>query len=109
MCPILCSLHPPLLPPHWQTKSTVAVFFLLLSFYWTMEVIRNIVHVTTAGTVATYYFQRLSMPPNVTGRAFWRSVTTSFGSICLGSFFVAFIQALRGVVSFFRGRGAMGC
>eukprot|EP00270_Netrium_digitus_P000891 TRINITY_DN1102_c0_g1_i1.p1 TRINITY_DN1102_c0_g1~~TRINITY_DN1102_c0_g1_i1.p1 ORF type:complete len:505 (+),score=102.97 TRINITY_DN1102_c0_g1_i1:166-1680(+) len=81
-----------------QSNSGLIVFGLLVSLYWTMEVIKNVVHVTCAGTVATYYFQRLNMPPNVTGKALGRAMTTSFGSICLGSFVVAVLNALREMI-----------
>eukprot|EP00270_Netrium_digitus_P012664 TRINITY_DN4141_c0_g1_i3.p1 TRINITY_DN4141_c0_g1~~TRINITY_DN4141_c0_g1_i3.p1 ORF type:complete len:496 (-),score=92.39 TRINITY_DN4141_c0_g1_i3:295-1743(-) len=80
------------------TNSSILSVIFLLSLYWTMEVIRNVVHVTCAGTVATYYFQRLNMPPNPTGKAFARATTTSFGSICFGSLIVAILQVLHTLV-----------
>lgn len=74
------------------------VFALLLSFYWTFQVVKNVVHVTVAGTVGTWWF----VPAE--GAAFCsrgvrdshlRAVTTSFGSICLGSLLVAVVEALK--------------
>eukprot|EP00897_Mesotaenium_endlicherianum_P010775 jgi/Mesen1/9726/ME000695S09041 len=62
------------------------------------QVIKNVVHVTVSGTVATYYYQRLSMPPKPTTRCLWRALTKSFGSICLGSFAVALLSAARSLV-----------
>jgi len=66
--------------------SAVVIFLLLISFYWTLEVLKNIVRCTVAGTTAAWFF---SAQP---------TVTTSFGSICLGSLIVAFISALRAMV-----------
>eukprot|EP00271_Cylindrocystis_brebissonii_P008320 TRINITY_DN2240_c0_g1_i3.p1 TRINITY_DN2240_c0_g1~~TRINITY_DN2240_c0_g1_i3.p1 ORF type:complete len:236 (-),score=23.01 TRINITY_DN2240_c0_g1_i3:741-1448(-) len=67
-----------------------------------MEVIRSTTHVTTCGTVATYYFQKYAMPPFPTMRALGRALTTSFGSICLGSFLVALLHACREMVVIIR-------
>jgi len=42
---------------YWsQTQSNFVQFLLLISLYWTAEVINNIVHVTVAGTWATWYY-----------------------------------------------------
>ncbi|RLN51445.1 hypothetical protein BBJ28_00011648, partial [Nothophytophthora sp. Chile5] len=73
--------------------SYVAYFFLLLSFYWGLQVFKNIAHTTVAGTVATFWFS--SESAGATGASLKRSTTTSFGSICFGSLIVAFLQALR--------------
>jgi len=80
----------------------VAFVFLVFSFYWTFEVLKNIVHVTVSGVVATVYFMSNAMPANPTLGALKRSVTTSFGSICLGSMIVAFIKTLRSLVRMLR-------
>jgi len=75
-----------------------AFFGLVLAYYWTMEVLSNVIHVTVAGTVATWWFTPAEASsccsPAILG-SYIRSLTTSFGSICLGSFIVAFIQACR--------------
>jgi len=84
------------------TLMYVAFVFLLFSFYWTFEVLKNIVHVTVSGLVATVYFMSNAMPQNPTLGALKRSVTTSFGSICLGSMIVAFIKTLRALVRMIR-------
>lgn len=75
--------------------SYVAYFFLLLSFYWGLQVFKNVAHTTVAGTVATFWYNSESM--GATGASLKRSTTTSFGSICFGSLIVAFLQALRAV------------
>jgi len=77
--------------------SNLMIFILLVSFYWTSQVIGNTVHVTCAGTFATWYFLggTAAMQDNPTMKSFKRATTTSFGSICLGSLLIAIIQALR--------------
>lgn len=74
------------------------VFLLLVSYYWTHQVLSNTVHVTTAGTVGTWWF----VPGEANGcwssalrDSFCRATSYSFGSICLGSLLVAVVQALR--------------
>jgi len=74
------------------------LFLLLLSFYWVQQVLSNTVHVTTAGTVGTWWF----VPGEANGcwssairDSFCRATSYSFGSICLGSLVVAVVQALR--------------
>jgi hypothetical protein len=77
------------------------VFLFLVSFFWTSQVIKNIVHVTVAGTVGTWWFvpgEARSCCSSAVRNSYWRSVTTSFGSICFGSLLVAIIQATREIV-----------
>jgi hypothetical protein len=82
------------------------LFLLFLSYYWTTQVLSNIVHVTTAGVVGTWWF--VPFEAGVGTASFWsqavtdsfsRATTYSFGSICLGSLLVAIIQALRALAS----------
>jgi hypothetical protein len=74
------------------------LFLFLLSYYWTHQVLQNIVHVTNAGVVGTWFL----MPEEAStcwapalGDSWMRAMTYSFGSICFGSFLVALVQALR--------------
>jgi len=71
------------------------IFFLLVSFYWTAHVLKNVVHVAVAGTVGSWYFLAPQANVDPTKRALRRALTTSFGSICLGSLVVSVIRALR--------------
>ncbi|KAL3700486.1 hypothetical protein R1sor_018508 [Riccia sorocarpa] len=80
------------------------VFGLLVSLYWTMEVIRNVVHVTVAGTVGTFYFQQQNMPRNPTIHALRRATSTSLGSICFGSLIVSILEAIRVMVRGLQGQ-----
>ncbi|KEG10875.1 hypothetical protein DQ04_03201090 [Trypanosoma grayi] len=68
----------------------------MLIFFWVAQVVPNIMHVTTAGVTATWYFAGEGrMPKNPTAASFKRATTTSFGSVCFGSLIVAFIRLLR--------------
>jgi hypothetical protein len=78
-----------------------AAFLLLVSYFWTAQVIKNVVHVTVAGTVGTWWFT----PIEASGccsqgvrDSYYRSMTTSFGSICFGSLIVAIISAVKEVL-----------
>lgn len=79
----------------------VVTFLLLLSFYWTSSVIRNTVHVTVAGVVGTWWFvptEAASFCSSAVRESYVRSMTTSFGSICMGSLLVAIVEALEKTV-----------
>jgi len=81
--------------------SEVLVFFMLLSYYWTFQVISNVIHVTVAGTVGTWWFvpsEGSSCCSNGLRDSFMRSVTTSFGSICFGSLLVAILEAAKQMI-----------
>ncbi|GMI19016.1 hypothetical protein TeGR_g11516 [Tetraparma gracilis] len=69
-------------------------FAMLISFYWGSTVISNVMHCTTAGAVATWWFSKdLGMTP--VADSFFRACTYSFGSICFGSLLVAILKAIR--------------
>ncbi|OQR97480.1 hypothetical protein THRCLA_06930, partial [Thraustotheca clavata] len=86
------------IPGSVQSSSTVnvCVFFLLLSLLWGLQVLRNIVHCTTAGTVGEWWFS--PHPEGAVKRALQRSLSTSFGSICFGSLVVAALASMRFVL-----------
>jgi len=89
-----------------QTDSLIVAFFLFLSYYWTHEVLRNTVHVTTAGVVGTWWFVPAEANATFSSalRDSWgRATTYSFGSICFGSFLVALIRSLRALERHARG------
>ncbi|CAI5720887.1 unnamed protein product [Hyaloperonospora brassicae] len=70
-----------------------ALFYMLVTVYWGQQVLQNILTCTTAGVVATWWYQPEAA--RATTGALYRSMTTSFGSICFGSLIVAVLQALR--------------
>jgi hypothetical protein len=71
---------------------------MLLSLFWTTQVLHNIVLTTVAGTVASWWVRRNSTSSHLQD-ALYRSCTTSLGSICLGSLVVAIVQVLERLVS----------
>ena len=80
----------------------VPLFFcMLLSFYWTIQVFQNILHVTVSGVVGTWWFaphDALSVFSPAIVDSFRRATTYSFGSICMGSLLVSIIQAMETMV-----------
>ena len=78
----------------------MAIIGLLLSFYWTIQVLNNVVHTTLAGTVGTWWFipqEASSCCSRGLTDSLCRSLSYSFGSICLGSLIVAIIETLRSI------------
>ena len=76
----------------------LVLVWLILSLYWTIQVSRNIVHVTVSGTVGTFWFcpdeaNRFASP--AVRDSWYRSLTYSLGSICLGSLLAALLQLLH--------------
>jgi hypothetical protein len=84
-----------------STMNGGVMFLFFVSYYWTIQVLSNVVHVTTSGTVGTWWMA----PREANGccsqavrDSFVRSITTSFGSICFGSLIVALIQAVKQMI-----------
>ena len=76
------------------TNKTYGFFFIwLIVFYWHMIVTMNVAHTAACGVMASWFFGQDTK--GVTWGSFKRAITTSFGSICFGSFFEAVIRALR--------------
>lgn len=72
------------------------LIFVVFSFYWLSEVIKNVLHVSVSGVYGSWYFCSGSrMPSHPTLGAFKRAMTYSFGSICFGSLIVSIIQLLK--------------
>lgn len=74
------------------------VVFVTFAMYWVSEWLKNTIHTTVAGIYGSWYFWSRtpdSRPKGVTRGAFRRATTYSFGSISLGSLFIALINMLR--------------
>ena len=114
------------------------LFLLLLSFFFTHQVIQNTVHVIVAGTVGSWWFAPedsgccsagilgstirydiflgvmislflyCSLTQYLVSRSTYSALTTSFGSICFGSLIVAIIQALKSLAQQARENGDAG-
>lgn len=74
------------------------IFLYLVSFYWTLEVIRYILYTTAAGVAATWYFYP-DKEEDATSHAFKRATTTSLGSICFGSLFIAILKTIESMIT----------
>ena len=90
-----------------NNASNLIVFLMLVSFYWSLQVFQNISHMTTCGVAGAWYFSP-GENLGLTSSALKRTLTTSFGSVCLGSFLVAVIQAMRAMVRMARQQGSGG-
>jgi len=82
-----------------RSNQAVVLVLLVLSLLWTSQLIKAVLHATVAGTVASWYFLSPNVPRNPTGRALRRALTTSFGSLCLGSLVAATLASLRSIAS----------
>jgi hypothetical protein len=72
-----------------------AALGLLLALLWATQVFTNVVHVTSSGVVATWYFLgEESIPAQPTVASVKRATSTSFGSICFGSLVVAIVKLM---------------
>ena len=89
-----------------QINGFVAFLF-ILALCWSLEVIRNIVHVTASGAAASWFF--FAGARAVTTNALKRACTTSFGSICLGSLLVAVLETVRMLVRSASRRSEFAC
>ncbi|CAK4160068.1 unnamed protein product [Aphanomyces euteiches] len=71
-------------------------------------VIKNVLHTTVAGVVATWWTAGDSR--EVIKGSFRRAMTTSFGSICLGSLIVAILRTLESIANSSKKDGSVaGC
>jgi hypothetical protein len=76
----------------------IAMFGLLVAFFWTNLVIAYTLLVTIAGTVGTWWYtpeEASSCCSKGQRDSFLRATTYSFGSICMGALLLAIVKALR--------------
>jgi len=76
-------------------------FGLLVSYFFTLQVVMNVIHVTSAGVVGSWWFepQDSCFCSGIVLGSYVRSLTTSFGSICFVSLLVAIVEALRALAN----------
>lgn len=74
------------------------VIFLIVSLFWTLQTIKNILFATTVGVVGTWWFEVAENLKDRNSRIIYdtlkRVSTYSLGSICLGSLFAAISELL---------------
>jgi hypothetical protein len=66
----------------------------------TTQVIKGLVNLTAAGVFSSWYFFAPNVPRYPTWLSFRRGISTSFGSVCLGSLVLSCVRILR----FFSGK-----
>ena len=77
---------------HVNRKHIPVLLLLLVSFHWTAMVMKNIVRVTVASAIGTWWFNPSEIEPFCTSAVIAplsRSLTLSLGSICLGSLVIS--------------------
>lgn len=72
---------------------------MLLIYFWGTFVLKNVISVTVAGTVAAW--KNASTSPFITLGAWLRAVTLNLGSICFGSLIVAILETIRSMLQIF--------
>ncbi|DAZ95251.1 TPA: hypothetical protein N0F65_002363 [Lagenidium giganteum] len=73
------------------------LFGMLVIYFWGSFVLKNIVGVTVAGTVAAW--KNASNAAFITMGAWLRAMTLNLGSICFGSLVVAILEAIRQILN----------
>lgn len=88
-CAILFSYILLVLPfQHGLYVAMGLIIYLLFSFFWTLKTLKKVVHTVNCGVFATCFLDDASaMPRSKMLAALKRSLTTSFGSLVLGSLF----------------------
>jgi len=101
-----------------STQGKFIAIGMLLSLFWTLQVVKNIFHTTIAGVVGTWWFdpeEARSVSTSARGgnnskcfsccgcspaiyNSLHRSIIYSFGSICFGSLLVGIVQVLQFIV-----------
>lgn len=72
-----------------------------ISFYWTFNVILNVVQVTTASVISDWWYH----PEDVNVFNSFSKIFYSLGSICFGSLLVGPVRLIRQLSAFFRPNG----
>jgi hypothetical protein len=73
--------------------------FVTFTMYWISEWLKNTIHTTISGVYGSWYYSSRNFPKKATRGALRRALTYSFGSISLGSLFVAILNLLRQLCS----------
>ncbi|TMW57818.1 hypothetical protein Poli38472_014421 [Pythium oligandrum] len=80
--------------------SVIGVLFgMLIIFFWGSFVLKNIIAVTVAGTVAAW--KSAKNTPFITIGAWLRAMTLNLGSICFGSLIVAILESICTILNIF--------
>jgi len=84
-----------------EFEEFLLVLFFLLMFFWGILVIKNIMLVTTASAIGGWY--GIQGVDNIGTLCAWcKAMTVHLGSIAMGSFFVAALEAIKWTLIMFR-------
>ena len=75
----------------------VTLFFCILSLYWGCQVANTVVAATVSGTVADWWYEPTTRLPVLA--SLWRSVSKSFGSLCLGGLTVSVVGVFCSIMT----------
>ena len=82
-------------------RLTIFAYVLLgISFYWTFQVLLNVVQVATAGVIGSWWSQPDG--DHTVKRSTMKTIFYSFGSVCFGSLFVGPVKIIRQFSVLFR-------
>lgn len=83
-----------------------SILLLCLSYYWTYQVIKTIGALTVARTFANWLLctDKTKRSTTVVKSSYIRSVTTSFGSVCVSSLLLTLMKSIHKVASYIRKR-----
>lgn len=91
-----------------QEKNFGVIVVFVFFYFWTQQVIKNVVHVAVVHTVSCWYFLRSHMPANPTAKGVQLALTKALGSISFGSAIVAAFETLRWLLRVAQDSGACG-
>lgn len=85
------------------------MFYFFLTYFWGITVLSNTLHVTTSGAFAEWFLIPDGSNQTRLGvitlgsqykvfNSLYRALTTSFGSICYGSFLISVVRALKACI-----------
>jgi Plasma-membrane choline transporter len=100
---------------HLELEHISVCILMLFSFHWTNTVIKNILRVTVATVIGTWWFYPGDIGCICTAavaKPLWRAITKSLGSICIGSLVVQPAQLFAKIgscICYRAGNNANGC
>eukprot|EP00123_Amoebidium_parasiticum_P015417 comp22961_c0_seq1/m.36456 comp22961_c0_seq1/g.36456 ORF comp22961_c0_seq1/g.36456 comp22961_c0_seq1/m.36456 type:complete len:525 (-) comp22961_c0_seq1:456-2030(-) len=80
-----------------RTSYHVLAFWQAASMLWLLEVTKNVIHTTVAGTIGRYYFS-LGQSPRAGRKSFAYACTKGLGAISFGSLLITIVRILRSLV-----------
>eukprot|EP00124_Ichthyophonus_hoferi_P002970 Ihof_evm3s230 gene=Ihof_evmTU3s230 len=79
---------------HNNRTYNILAFYQVASMLWLLEVMKNVVHTTVAGTIGRYYFS-LTEASGAGRKSFVYALTKGLGAISFGSLLITLVRILR--------------